>query len=261
MSTYALLGATGSVGGQVLSQILQHTSHKVHCYVRSREKLITQLSDSKGLEIESRISIFEGQLSNADRLEKCLRGTDVAFLCAAASKNAPECRIAQDQAEAVVKALRNTRSKDSHARIPKLVVLSSAETEHKFNRDYPWVARTMLFNANYFIYVDLIEAEKYLRGHADFVTSIFMKPGGLSDDIARGHVVSEDKQQTFLSYADLVAGMVEVADVATEGDRWDGKVLSVLSPRGKAKFPWSNVPLLLRGLLVYFLPWTYSYVG
>ena len=70
-----------------------------------------------------------------------------------------------------------------------------------------------------------------------------MMPGGLSHDVQQGHELSEEKQQTFISFLDLAAGMVEVADADA---RWDGKHVSVVLKGGrKAKIEyWAPVILV-----------------
>lgn len=151
-------------------------------------------------------------------------------------------------------ALDAMRKQEPNAKLPTLIMLSSSETDEKLSESIPWPIRKMLFASNYHIYIDLIEAEKYLRAREDWITTVFMKPGGLSNDIRGGHILSTEDQQTFLSYLDLAAGMVEVAE---EGDgRFDGKSVSVLS-QGKAKIEWTALLVLARGLLVYLFPWLY----
>lgn len=208
-----------------------------------------------------RVSIFEGDLTATETLQRCITGTNVVILCAAASSNTPGCRIAQDQAEAVITVLRNLRAQDPTMRVPKIVVLSSASTEKKFNDELPWLLELVLHKAAYYIYEDLEAAERYLRAESDWVSCVFVKPGGLSQDVARGHQISEERQQTFLSFKDLAGGMVEVAGAAVEGDRWDGKSVSVLSPGGKAKVEWMVPIFLIRGWLIYLVPALYPYVG
>ena len=203
------------------------------------------------------VTIFEGNISNIDVLRKCITGTRAVFLAVAASVTAPGTRTAQDQAEAVVSALDAMRKQSPDTKLPTLIMLSSSETDAKFSESIPWPIRNILFASNYYIYIDLIEAEKYLRARDDWISTVFMKPGGLSNDVRRGHILSTETQQTFLSYSDLAAGMVEVAE---EGDgRFDGKNVSVLS-QGKAKIEWSALLVLARGLLVYLFPWLYRYL-
>ena len=251
MSTYALLGATGQVGNTILNVLSEDSSRKIHAFVRSSQKLQRVSPDICS---SPNVTIFEGDISNIDVLQKCIAGTQAVFLAVAASENLRGTRTSQNQAEAVVAALEEIRDQDPAARIPKLVMLTSSETEDKLVQNIPWPIRKMLFLANYHVYTDLMEAEKYLRSQDEWVTSVFMKPGGLVQDIARGHILSTEKQQTWLSFLDLAAGIVEVAE--EDGGRWDGKSVSVLS-HGKARFNWGALLLLGKGWLLYFFPWLY----
>lgn len=254
MSTYALLGANGQVGKTILTVLAEDPTRKIRAFVRSKAKLqkvAPEICSSPNL------TIFEGDLTNTNVLRECISGTKAVFMAIATNRNLPGTRVAQDQAEAVVAALEEIRLQDRNARLPTLIVLSSSETEEKFRNELPVVAVKLLSIACGNIYADLIKAETYLRARDDWLTSVFVKPGGLSFDIKHGHILSVDHQQTFLSYLDLAGGMVEIADA--EGGRWDGKSVSVLSVT-KAK-PEYFVPLfLLLGVLTYFFPWLNRFI-
>ncbi len=251
MSAYALLGATGQVGNCILQVLAEDPSRKIHAFVRSKSKLQKM---SPEICSSPNLTIFEGDISNLAVLQDCITGTRAVFLAVAASVTVPGIRTAQDQAESVVTALGAIQKQLPKAMLPRLILLSSSETDEKLSESTPWLIRKMLFAASYYIYIDLIEAEKYLRARDDWITCVFMKPGGLSNDIRRGHILSTETQQTFVSCLDLAAGMVELAE---EGEgRWDGKNVSVLS-HGKAKFEGAALMVLGRGLFVYFFPWLY----
>ncbi|KPI36058.1 Averufin oxidase-like protein [Cyphellophora attinorum] len=274
-STYSLLGATGQVGGSVLQSLLsQQPIPKINVLVRSRSKLQAQLKTAPYSRLDtSTITIFETSsgVSDIDTLSKCIQRTEAVFLCAAASTNKPGTTVAQDQAKAVVAALRSIReqgSRSSPTKLPRLVVLSSAEAEETpyFSASIPWPIRPILFASNYHIYVDLIAAEVYLHQERkfdgdDWFEFTMVKPGGLSHDISRGDALSFDTQQTFLSYVDLANAMVEVAsgDDAEFG-KYNGRAVSVVSPGGKAKVELGSGPLLFKGLLVYVVPWLHDWL-
>lgn len=254
MSTYALLGATGQVGQAILTILLQDPSRKVNTFVRSRTKLETLSPEA--CRATDRVQIFEGDIKKIDVLAECIAGTRAVFMAIAAVSNEPNCRIAQDSAEAVVQAL--TYLKEQGRPLPpQLVVLSSAETEAKFSAGIPWPMRDILFASSPNIYHDLMKAETYLRGHADLASSTFVKPGGLSHDRQVGHKLSTEAQQTFISYLDMAAGMVEVAE-DTDG-AWDMVSVSVLS-KEKAGVEWASIPLLFKGLLVHLFPGLYGWL-
>ena len=255
MSIYAILGATGQVGGSVLQVLSKEPSRQIRCFVRSKSKLESQCPE---ICASPKVEIFEGGITDHDTLTKCLCGTRAVFLTVAAFASKPGTRIAQDQAEAVVSALEILRKEgDGGLKLPTLIMLSSseAEIEPKFSLSISWPIRKILFASNYYTYLDLIEAEKYLRAR-DWANVVYFKPGGISHDIQRGHTITEETQQTFVSFLDVAAGMIECAD---DSERWSGKCVSVLSS-GKAKIEWSAPMHLFRGLLVYVIPSLHSWL-
>lgn len=264
MSSYSLLGATGQVGGEVLRVLLEMSSimkPKINVLVRSKAKLEKQLQTESFQQFDtSNVEVFEaGGVTDIKSLAKCIKGTRALFMCAAGSTNKPGSTIAQDQAKAVISALRVLQEEDEAAKLPRLVVLSSAEAEETpyFSADIPWPMRNILFAANSHLYVDLIAAEKFLQSQGDWFDFCIIKSGGISKDIARGHQVSFDKQQTFISYTDLAGGMIDVAN--DESSKYNGRNVSVLSPGGKARVEWASVPLLFKGLLIHLFPFLYTW--
>ncbi|KXJ85439.1 hypothetical protein Micbo1qcDRAFT_169434 [Microdochium bolleyi] len=259
MPTYAVLGATGNNGRHVLQALAQRDDVHIRPFVRSRSKLEQQSPEITN-QTPQRCTVFTGNITDIDTLASCLRGTDAAFLTVAAFAPHPGCRIARDQAESVVAALRQIREEDGpDARLPMLIVLSSSETDSRLDDGVPWLISSILFRANNSIYTDLIAAETYLRQHADElgVDAVFYKPGGISHDVAHGHALSTERAMTFISYPDVAAGMVQIADDG--GERWGGKSVSVVS-RKKAKTAWENLPMLGKGLVVYFFPGLYRWL-
>jgi hypothetical protein len=84
-------------------------------------------------------------------------------------------------------------------------------------------------------------------------------PGGLCKDEATGHELSTSKQQTFISFTDLAAAMIETADEGS--DRWNGARVSVVLKNGqKAKFEWWAGVVLFKGMLCHLFPWMYPYL-
>ena len=139
------------------------------------------------------------------------------------------------------------KAEDDAFKPPRLLALSSASCDDKL-----WTA-----NAN--IYTDLVKAEAYLREHEDWLSTTFVMPGGLTHDVQKGHGLSTEKQQTFISFLDLAATMIEVADA--ESEKWHMAHVSVVFTGGqKERFEWKAPPILLRGLLCYWFPWLYKYL-
>lgn len=275
--TYAILGATGQTGGSVLQVLAaERPDVKINCLVRSRSKLERMYPD---IVASPRVKVFEGQISDITLLTDCIRGTSAVFMCVASPDNKPHLRIARDQAEAAVAALEALRTEQQQQQqqqfaaaqgeksgttantktpLPLLVMLSSAETdEARFCADIPWPVRRLLFTANWWIYTDLIAAERYLQERSGWVDVVFMKPGGISTDARRGHVLSTEGSQTFVSFLDVAGGMVQCAHEGAA--RWAGGSVSVLS-REKARVEWPNGSLLLRNMVCTWVPWLYPWL-
>ncbi|KAK4985846.1 hypothetical protein LTR50_005700 [Elasticomyces elasticus] len=220
MSSYAVLGATGNIGQALLKVLLQSPGSQIHAYCRSKQKLmklLPNITDNK------QVDVFEGNLDDIELLVNCLSGTRAAFLAVALTENQPGCTIAQDTAHIVVSALERLKSKNE--RLPKLIVLSSASLDHQLMPGSPEFLLNTLYRAFSNIYDDLKEAEKFLRSKDSIVTATFVRPGALCSDKQKGHVLSMESAKMPLSFLDLAAGMVEIADA--DGDRYDMKGVAI----------------------------------
>lgn len=280
MPAYAILGATGQVGSSILDALLQQQAptkspqHKIsiNVFVRSKQKL---LSMRPALASHQHTSFYEGQLTDTALLASCIRNTRAVFLCIAAQDNTPNCSIAQDQTHAVLSALEmnesehaketrhNNNNDDNVASTPpKLIVLSSASLEPHLMADLPSFFVPIMKTAASWVYADLRLAETHLRAHApQNVELIFIKPGGLVHDAPVGHRLSTTRQQTFLSFADLGAGMVEAAD--SPAGRWaeaQGNVSVVPAGEG-TRVEWYVPWFLVKGCLFHYLPGLYPYLS
>lgn len=252
MPSYAILGATGSTGGSILHLLSQSPDNTINCYVRSKSKLLTQKPE---LADQPNVKIYEGALSDLEVIKACLANTRAAFLCVAPNANMPGCSLAEDAARAVLAACEKLR--DEKARVPKLVVLSAAPLNPYLVADMPRFVFKLLTLALCYVYADLQRAEDLIRAQSSWVNAVFVKPGGLVHDLQRGHALSMEKaSERFLSFLDLAAGMIEVAE-EDGGDEWDGKNVSVLPTSKDVKFEWKTPLLVLEGLLFCFFPWLY----
>lgn len=289
MPAYAILGATGQVGSSILDALLQQQQHQhqptkrpqhkieINVFVRSKQKL---LSMRPALASHPHTSFYEGQLTDTALLASCIRNTRAVFLCIAAQDNIPNCTIAQDQTRAVLAALELNKPEHEHdcehahadenatttdksaSTPPKLIVLSSASLEPHLMADLPSFFVPIMKAAASWVYADLRLAETHLRTHAPSnVELIFIKPGGLVHDAPVGHRLSTTRQQTFLSFADLGAGMVEAAD--SPAGRWaEAKGNVSVVPAGEGtRVEWYVPWFLVKGCLFHFLPGLYPYLG
>lgn len=252
MASYAILGATGNVGSAILKVLLQSQDQiQIHAYCRSKQKLAKL---SPGVLEDKRVKIFEGRLEDSELLANCLRGTRAVFLAIAVIGNKQGNTIAIDTAHQVVSALEKLRSENNNARLPRLVVLSSASTEHRLMSETPHFLLDILYTAFSNVYNDLKEAEKFLRSK-DWIAATFIKPGALSFDEQRGHALSLTQAKSPVSYLDLAAGMIEAA----ENEQYEGKAVAV-NATGNVAFPWDAPVNLVKGLVCHFLPALYPYV-
>lgn len=256
MTSYAVLGATGNCGGSLVQVLLQSPNNKIHAYCRNKAKLMSKIPEVVD---NKNVQIFEGRVEDVDLLAECIRGCRAVFLAVAETDNTPGCHIAQDTAHGVIPALQKLKAEGAAgSKMPKIIVLSSATIDEHLCRGLPKWFLPIILRAASNIYIDLRAAERYLRAQQDWVSTIFIKPGGLSVDKQKGHKLSLDEQESFISYLDLAAAMVEVAN--SDDDRYDMKNVSVVNTGGSAEFPKGTPMGILKGLLTHFFPWLHSYL-
>ncbi|KAL8996728.1 MAG: hypothetical protein Q9169_003843 [Polycauliona sp. 2 TL-2023] len=252
MPTYAILGATGKTGGALLELLLKNPSNHVNAYVRSKAKLFQQRPN---LDENKKVKIFEGSISSIPLIASTLSpSVDAVFCVLASNENTPGIRIAQVMASSVIAALCLSRSKDARFKPPKLIFLSSASVNPTMVANYPVGLEPLITRAMSNVYADLRFAEENLRLHRSWLNVTFIQPGALTEDVQKGQELCLDKMSDgFVSYLDLAAGMIEIAESGTYN--WMG--VSVNAKAKDVKFERSAPPQLLRGLLWHFAPWLY----
>ncbi|KAL4789037.1 Averufin oxidase A [Aspergillus venezuelensis] len=255
MHSFAVLGATGNIGRAILQILLDRGGDTIHAYCRSQEKLFHLFPNA---ETSRGLTIFQGELRDEALMDECLRKTDAVFLAVAIVDNMPGCTVAMQTAEAVVASLKRLRATPgSHC--PRLVMVSSASLEPSFCGDVPAPVHWVLKTAVSHLYRDLAAAEAFLRSQSGWLSTTFVKPGGLVHDQRRGHEVRLDRAHTPLSFLDLAAGMVEIAEA--DDNRYHMENVSVVPTSKQVRFPWDGVYYAFTGLLFHFFPWTYRYLG
>lgn len=259
MTAYAVLGSTGNCGTALIRNLLQSPQPvTVNAYCRNEAKLrrlIPEITDSK------RVRVFPGSIHDVDLMVDCVRDTRAVFLVVTTNDNVPGCRVSQDSAAAVVKALQKLKAEGPPGqKLPRLVLLSSATIDDHLSRDMPGWFRPIMLAAASHVYEDLRRTEAFLRSHSDWLNTIFIKPAGLSVDVPRGHRLTLDEEESFISYMDLSAGMIEAAQ--DEEGRYDGRNLGVVNKtRGVgAKFPSGTPTCIMMGLMRHFFPWLHPYL-
>lgn len=257
-TSYAILGATGNCGRSLIEILLQTKTTKINAFCRNRAKLIRlvpEVADNK------QVNIFEGSIHDVPFLKSCIRDCHAVFLCVSTNDNIPGCRMARDTAISVIESLQELRSEDKSGgrfRAPKLVLLSSNTLDDQLSQHTPPLVRQILLRSASHVYHDLRETEKFLREQQDWVSTIFIKPGGLSVDVQRGHALSLTEEKSPLSYLDLAAGMIEAAD-DSEG-KWDMKNVGVMYTNGEAKFPRGALTCIFIGLVRHYFPFLHPYL-
>lgn len=250
MPSFAVLGATGATGGNILKLLAQNPQNTVNVYVRSKSKLLTQQPD---IASNKQVKIFTGDLRDTALIASCLRNTDAVFSTVASNDNMPGTHIAQDTAQSIVVALMDIRMTEPHVKIPVIVWLSSSSLNPKFYKSEPAFLHWLLVTSFSYVYTDLAHAEEYLKLHQKWLKVVFIQPGGLVEDKQHGHALSMEKQQSFLSYADLAAGMIEVA----EKGGYDWQAVAVIPTTNDTKIEWAVPGRMVKGLTFHFAPWMY----
>ena len=121
-----------------------------------------------------------------------------------------------------------------------------------------WIFQVILARAASQVYEDLRVTEEILRAEEDWLSTVFIKPGGLSVDVQRGHALSLEEERSPLSYLDLAAGMIEAGD-DPEG-RWDMQNVGVCYTNGRASAPKGALACLAMGTLRHYFPFLHPYL-
>ncbi|BCS19166.1 NAD(P)-dependent oxidoreductase [Aspergillus puulaauensis] len=256
MPTYAVLGATGNTGSALIQNLLLNPSNRINAYCRNKTKLLRLLPEVVD---NKNVTIYEGSISDLALINTCVRNTRAVFLTVTSNDNIPGCRLSQDSTQTVLDALQQIRTEDGpDAQLPKLVLLSSATLDPHLSRKMPGWFLPIMKTAASFVYADLVEAERMMRANESWIQSIFIKPAGLSVDVQRGHRLDFDEQESFISYLDLAAAMLEAADEET--GVYLGRNVGVVNTNGGARFPPGTPKCIIVGLLRHFFPRLHKYL-
>ena len=148
------------------------------------------------------------------------------FSAIATNENVPKTSLAKDMARTLVAALRKTREEDAQASLPRVVVLSSCTVNEHLNRHMPRLGHWIIHCAFRHIYDDLERAETYYRQNGDWLNVVFVQFGGMAQAEQTGYELSTDTYgRGCLSYSDLAAGMIEIADA---DEKYDWKCVAVV---------------------------------
>lgn len=261
MPTYAVLGSTGNCGSALIRNLVEKSpENHINAYCRDQTKLHRVLPELVG---SKQVEVFQGSINDEALIDSCLRGTKAVFMAVTSNDNIPGIRLNTDTAMTVIRSLYRLRDEAGSTGTytpPRLVLLSACCFDDHLARTQPKWFRPIMLRAASNVYSDLQRAEDVLRSHDHWISSIFIKPAGLSPDIARGHKLTFDEEESFVSYMDLSNGMIEAAD--DESGLYIGRNVGVVNKvRGEgAKFP-SGTPLCIAmGFVRHFFPWLHPYL-
>ena len=251
MPTTAILGATGKTGNALLTLLLQDPNNKINAYCRFKAKLLSQFPS---LDTNKSVQIFPGAIDDVSLIASCIRDVDTIFNVLGENENIPGMHIAQDAAHAIIAALCQLGCTNGAEKVPRVICLSSSSINPNMHAGDPPLAHRVVSTAFSNAYADLALAEKFLRLHESWLRVTFVQPGALVEDVQRGHRLSLDRKgaPAFVSYYDLAAGMMEVAE-AKEG--YEGVGISVVSTSDEVKFEWNAPKQMVRGLVWHYAPW------
>ncbi|KAI9849581.1 MAG: hypothetical protein M1838_000123 [Thelocarpon superellum] len=256
MPKYAILGATGQAGSELVKLLLEDpAATQLHLYARSAERLSTLHPAVASTE---KASTFIGEVSDVALLTNCIRGSDVVFNTVAQNTNEPTVDIAQRVAHGIVSALELLREEaptPSAWTCPTLVFLSSAAVNPKLPATLPPFFQWLMRQGEYNVYGDIKHATAYLQSQT-WLPLVLAQSGGLVHDKARGVRISATEVSPLLSYADLARGMVMMS--GRDGDEqdgagreeWVGKEVGLVGLGGKE----IDARSMSRNLFSYLLP-------
>ena len=95
--TFAVLGATGKTGREIVKQLLAKDSYPVHLqiYIHSQTKLLGLLPS---LSSDARVNVFEGSLTDTDLMTRCLSGAQTITCSIGENENISGLRVMRDAA-------------------------------------------------------------------------------------------------------------------------------------------------------------------
>lgn len=219
MPTYALLGATGATGSAVLRCLLTEppADLRLNILVRSKVKLhkaFPHLQYAKSINITT----IEGNATDEAAMANCLHSADAVFMCVAQNESAPGVSLTYDTVSTIVIALERLRKAHGSAyKRPSILQLRSASLNPDLSRQVPRIVYNIVSFCLHYNHVDVFRAcELYEHAAKEGLLSwIYVDPPTVHDAFGTQRtgyrLISTEKQDTALSYADLGASFCEIA--------------------------------------------------
>ncbi|WYZ35737.1 hypothetical protein EsH8_X_000384 [Colletotrichum jinshuiense] len=251
--TLAIFGATGRTGGESLKSILANPSNPFHLkiFVRSRAKLIAAFPQFK---TDPNVQIFEGQVTDLDRVKACLDGADTVICALGENDNKPTVRVLQDATRTIVAALKQLRDEAQAWARPRFLLLSSATWNKRFDEQSPALVSWLIKNAFYYPYADLLKSHEMLQADPGLVKLLLVQPPAIIEEEASGHTISAESVGLAVSYADLGAAFAELAVEEAYKDIGAVGVTSGLAKEGFSRYGSEILYRVVRGLMASYLP-------
>jgi len=240
VKTYAILGATGQTGSEIVQALLPTKAH-LNIYARSLTRLQSRFPS---IQSAPNVTLFIGDLSNAELLASCLSNADVVLSSVAQNRNEPGLSVAQQTALAIIKALEPRRL--SPKTLPTVVFLSSgAVMPDKIAEQNNTFAQRLVHWCIYWVYTDLEKSFELFEANP-WVPVTIAAASALVHGTEHDVKLVDDKEAASLiiSYTDLAKGMIMMGN---EGERWHGKHVAMWVNGGKKIS--GNPAALLRYLL------------
>jgi putative NADH-flavin reductase len=253
MTRFAILGATGATGQQLVKQLLKSPEHELNLYIRSKSKLLKIFPN---IETDERIQLFEGSMNDLELLGSCIFSTQVVFSVLASNDNMPGMTIAYDAAASILGALRILKDKGQAIQQQRIVVLSAEPVNEKLYGSSPF-QHWIIYHAFWHVYKDLERAEDlYIQAAKDSgdIDVKFIQPGAILTGDQSGTVqLSENDHTAAVSYGDVAAAMIQ----AGEASNLEGTNFGVVVNGKPLTPPLSLIYTIFRGLTFTFFPWLY----
>lgn len=220
MPAYTLLGATGSTGSAILRHLVsQPPQHlKLNILVRSKQKLLQtfpSLEESGKLAIR----VFEGASTDRTVLEQCLEDADAVFMCVGDNESKFGMSLSHDTVKVIYEALKTLRKlHGDEYKPPTVVQLRSAALNPTLARQVPKVVHATVSFCLHYSHKDMKRACTVYQRAAEegLLDYIFVDPPTIHDatgtECTGYKLISTEKQEMALSYADLGASMCELAE-------------------------------------------------
>ncbi|KAM3072230.1 hypothetical protein ACMFMG_009046 [Clarireedia jacksonii] len=213
MARFAILGATGATGQQLIKQLLKSPEHELNLYIRSKSKLLKIFPD---IETDERIRLFEGSMNDLELLGSCIFSTQAVFSVLASNDNKPGITIAYDAAASVLGALRILKDRHQAVQQQRVVVLSSKSVNETLHRGASPFQHWIIYHGFWHIYKDLERAEDlYIQAAKDDegIDVKFIQPGVILKGEQSGTVqLSENDHSAAVTYGDVAMAMIQAGE-------------------------------------------------